>query len=99
MKFCIGTALKKQARTRLVPALLLLATAAAAGGVTLRGWATWLEAFSFVTGAVCVWLTVKQSIWNFPIGLLNVAAYFFVFARARLFADAGLQVVYFALGV
>jgi nicotinamide mononucleotide transporter len=61
--------------------------------------ATWLEAASFVTGAICVWLTVRQSIWNFPIGLINVATYCVVFYRAALFADAGLQIVYFVLGV
>lgn len=61
--------------------------------------ATWWEAISFVTGAVCVWLTVKQSIWNFPVGLVNVATFCAVFYHSRLFADAGLQVVYFVLGV
>jgi len=61
--------------------------------------ATWLEAVSFVTGAVCVWLTVKESVWNFPVGLLNVATFSVVFFQSRLFADAGLQVVYFVLGV
>jgi nicotinamide mononucleotide transporter len=65
----------------------------------MLGWSTWLEAFSFVTGAICVWLTVKQNIWNFPVGLANVAAYCIVFFQARLFADAGLQIVYFALGL
>ena len=56
-----------------------------------------MEAISFVTGALCVWLTVKESAWNFPISLLNVATFLFVFARAQLYADAGLQVVYFVL--
>jgi nicotinamide mononucleotide transporter len=59
--------------------------------------ATWLEVFSFVSGALCVWLTVKENVWNFPISLANVIAFAFVFFEARLFADAGLQVVYFVL--
>jgi len=74
--------------------ICLLAVAA-----SILGWSTWLEAFSFVTGAICVWFTVQQSIWNFPVGLANVAAYCFVFFQARLFADAGLQIVYFGLGL
>jgi nicotinamide mononucleotide transporter len=61
--------------------------------------ASWLESASFVTGALCVWLTVKQNIWNFPLGLFNVATFCIVFFQSRLFADAGLQVVYFGLGV
>lgn len=64
----------------------------------LTGAASWLECASFVTGAACVWLTVRENVWNFPIGLLNVATFGVVFLRADLFADAGLQGVYFILG-
>jgi len=70
-----------------------------AGGAAWLGLASWLEAVSFVTGAICVWLTVRESVWNFPVGLANVATFGVVFFRARLFADAALQVVYFVLGV
>jgi nicotinamide mononucleotide transporter len=56
-----------------------------------------LEVFSFITGALCVWLTVKENVWNFPISLVNVVAFAFVFFQSRLFSDAGLQVVYFVL--
>lgn len=78
---------------------LIGAVSAIAIAMALLNRATWLEAISFVTGAVCVWLTVKQSIWNFPIGLINVATFCVVFFQSRLFADAGLQIVYFALGL
>lgn len=60
---------------------------------------TALEAVSFVTGALCVWLVVRENVWNFPIGLMNVATFSVVFFQSRLFADAGLQVVYFVLGI
>lgn len=79
-------------------ASLTAAATAVAGVMLLRGATNLLEAISFVTGAVCVWLTVRQSVWNFPIGIANVAVFFFVFLRTRLFLDAGLQVVYVALG-
>ena len=78
---------------------LCVAAGTLAVTMALIGRATWLEAASFVTGAICVWLTVRESIWNFPIGLLNVATFSVVFFQSRLFADAGLQVVYFVLGV
>ena len=60
---------------------------------------TALEAVSFVTGALCVWLVVRENVWNFPIGLLNVATFSIVFFQSKLYADAGLQVVYFVLGI
>jgi len=68
-----------------------------AAALYFAGRASALEAVSFVTGAACVWLTVKESVWNFPVSLVNVATFLVVFARARLLADAGLQVVYFVL--
>jgi nicotinamide mononucleotide transporter len=81
---------------------LALMTVLASGiAITMAamGLATWLEAASFVSGALCVWLTVKESVWNFPIGLINVTTFGVVFFKSRLFADASLQVVYFILGV
>jgi nicotinamide mononucleotide transporter len=58
-----------------------------------------LETIGFITGAICVWLTVRQSAWNFPFGMINVAAFSVVFAQSKLYADAGLQGVYFVLSV
>ncbi len=63
------------------------------------GLASALEAVSFVTGAVCVWLTVRANVWNFPVGLVNTATFSVVFFDARLFGDAALQVAYFILGL
>ncbi|WP_193212417.1 nicotinamide riboside transporter PnuC [Luteolibacter marinus] len=67
-------------------------------------WWRWLpidvtEALGFATGAVCVWLVTKENIWSWPIGLANNVFFALLFWRARLFADFGLQGVYFALGV
>ena len=83
---------------RILAGVWVIAASTAVAAAALEQ-ASWLEAFGFVTGAVCVWLTVKQSVWNFPLSLMNVAAFLFVFAQARLFADAGLQAVYFVLTV
>lgn len=67
-------------------------------------WLGWLpldliEVFGFVTGGICVWLTVKQQIWSWPIGLANNAFFIALFFQSRLFADMGLQVIYIILGV
>lgn len=58
-----------------------------------------LEAVAVLASLVSVWLTVRRHISCWPVGLLGVAAYFGLFVRERLYADAGLQVVYFAQGV
>ncbi|MEK8227593.1 nicotinamide mononucleotide transporter family protein [Oerskovia sp. M15] len=56
------------------------------------------EIIGFVTGALCVWLAVRQNVWTFPIGLANNAVYVVLFGSTGLYAGAGLQVVYLVLG-
>src|ERR1019366_6389331 len=57
-----------------------------------------VEILGFLTGAINVWLLARQNIWNWPIGLANNALYVAVFLAAGLYGDAGLQLVYIALG-
>ncbi len=70
----------------------------------LSAWQKWLpiditEAWGFATGAVCVWLVTKENIWNWPIGLANNLFFATLFWNARLYADFGLQWVYFGFGI
>jgi nicotinamide mononucleotide transporter len=69
--------------------------------LSYRGW--WpvgiAEAWGFVTGGVCVWLVVREHLWNWPVGLTNNVFFFVLFLQGRLFADMSLQVVYFGLGI
>jgi nicotinamide mononucleotide transporter len=57
------------------------------------------EIIGTILGLVSVWLTVRQNIWCWPTGLVMVALYAVVFFQAKLYADAGLQVVYFVLQI
>jgi nicotinamide mononucleotide transporter len=56
-----------------------------------------VEIFGFVTGAACVLLVVRESIWNFPVGIANNVFFILLFLSARLYADMALQVVYLVL--
>jgi len=60
---------------------------------------TWLEATAVAFGIVSVYLSVRQNIWSWPTAIVNVLLYVLVFRDAKLYADMGLQVVYFALSV
>jgi nicotinamide mononucleotide transporter len=57
------------------------------------------EILGFLTGVVNVWLLTRQNIWNWPVGVANNAFYVVVFGAAGLYGDAGLQLVYIALGI
>ena len=55
------------------------------------------EIVGVVTGILGVWLTTRQKIWCWPIGIVSVVAFIVVFFRAKLYAAMGLQVVYVGL--
>ena len=58
-----------------------------------------LELVAALFGVVSVWLSTREHIASWPTAIVNVALYFVVFQRAKLYADMGLQVVYLALSV
>lgn len=55
------------------------------------------ELVGVVTGILGVWLTTRQKIWCWPVGLVSVVAFIVVFFRAKLYAAMGLQFVYVGL--
>jgi len=57
------------------------------------------EAVGFVTGVANVWLVTRESLWSWPLGVINAVFYMVVFARTGLYSDTGLQVVYFVLSL
>ena len=56
-----------------------------------------LEVTAALFGIAAVYLSARQNVWNWPLGIINVALYVYVFYGARLYADMGLQVVYVVL--
>jgi nicotinamide mononucleotide transporter len=53
-----------------------------------------LEIAGTVLGLVNLWLTVRQNIWCWPVGIACVLCFGFVFYDARLYSDMMLQGVY-----
>ena len=60
---------------------------------------TAIELVAVVVTLVAVYLTARQLIWCWPTALVSVTLYAIVFYKARLYADMGLQGIYFALAV
>jgi nicotinamide mononucleotide transporter len=56
-----------------------------------------LEISGFIFGIAGVYLTLKEHIWCFPVGLLNVIISLFLFYEQQLYADALQQIVYILL--
>jgi nicotinamide mononucleotide transporter len=56
---------------------------------------SYIEFFGTAAGAVAVWLSAKGNIWSWPIGLVNVTLFFFLFYQVQLYPDMFLQVFFF----
>lgn len=53
-----------------------------------------LEIAAFAFGLANVTLVVLRSIWNYPFGIVMVALYALIFAQAKLYSDALLQIFF-----
>ncbi|MEJ5993652.1 nicotinamide riboside transporter PnuC [Pedobacter sp. Du54] len=58
-----------------------------------------LEWFGVFTGILCVWLAAKNKIWNWPVAIISVLIYIFIFFESKLYADMGLQLYFFAMNI
>ncbi len=60
---------------------------------------TAVEIIATVCGLICVWLTIRQDIWCWPVGLIQVGLYVGVFYHAKLYSDVILHVIYVGMQV
>jgi nicotinamide mononucleotide transporter len=58
-----------------------------------------VELISAVTGLLCVWLAARENIWTYPIGLINIACFMWIFYDVKLYADFTLQIIFAILSV
>ncbi|QPH37765.1 nicotinamide riboside transporter PnuC [Pedobacter endophyticus] len=53
-----------------------------------------LEWVAVVAGFLCIYLAAKESIWNWPISIISVVAYGFLFFREAMYGDMTLQIYF-----
>ena len=58
-----------------------------------------IEGVAVVFGLMCVWLTVRQNIWCWPTGLVQVSLYIFIFYEVKLYSDLMLHFIYIGLQI
>ena len=54
-----------------------------------------LEFWATVTGGIAVWLSARENVWSWIIGLANVVLAFVLFYQIQLYPDMFLQVFFF----
>jgi len=60
---------------------------------------SYLEFFGTLAGALAVWLSAKGKIISWPLGLINVILFFFLFYQIQLYPDMFLQVFFFVTNI
>lgn len=55
---------------------------------------TIIEILATIFGFACVYLTIKEKIWCWPTGLIQVILYLFIFWNAKLYSDFLLHIFY-----
>jgi len=58
-----------------------------------------LEIVGVITGLLCVVLAALNNIWNWPIAIISVGIYIFIFMQSRLYADMGLQIYFLVTNI
>jgi len=58
-----------------------------------------LEFWATLTGGLAVWLSAKENVWSWVVGLFNVSLAFIMFYQAQLYPDMFLQVFFFITNI
>ena len=58
-----------------------------------------IEIVAVVFGFLCVWFTIRENIWCWPTGLIQVTLYIFIFFEAKLYSDVILHVIYIFMNI
>jgi nicotinamide mononucleotide transporter len=56
---------------------------------------SYLEFFGTIAGFIAVWFASRANVWSWPIGLINVTLFFFLFYQVQLYPDMFLQTFFF----
>src|SRR6201996_4610683 len=60
---------------------------------------TSLEIAGVITGLLCVYLAARNNIWNWPLAIISVGIYIFIFFDSHLYADMGLQFYFMVMNI
>ena len=58
-----------------------------------------IESIAVATGLLSVWYSKKINVLVFPIGIISVLLYVFIFVKNGLFANAVINFLYFVISV
>lgn len=58
---------------------------------------TWAELLANVLALASIWFAIRDSVWNWPLGVLNAVCFIVLFTDVKLYANVFLQFVFIGL--
>lgn len=58
-----------------------------------------IKIIASIGGIICVYLVAKESVWNYPVGLIGNSCLCYTLFQTKLYADAILQIMFMVLMV
>jgi nicotinamide mononucleotide transporter len=55
---------------------------------------SYIEFFGTIAGGIAIFLSAKAKVWSWPIGVINVILFFFLYYQVQLYPDMFLQVFF-----
>lgn len=62
-------------------------------------WLTDIQVWGAITGLLCVFLAARENVWSYPVGIINIIIFVFMFYDAKLYADVTLQGIFMILTI
>jgi nicotinamide mononucleotide transporter len=59
----------------------------------------YIEILGVIFGFIYIFLSIKQNVWLWPIGIINATLYVWVFLMSKLYADMSLQIYYLLISI
>jgi nicotinamide mononucleotide transporter len=60
---------------------------------------TWLEYIAVFSGIISVWFSRKESIWTYPVGLVNTIIYIYLSFKGHLLGEASVNFYYTVMSI
>ncbi|MEP7195631.1 MAG: nicotinamide riboside transporter PnuC [Saprospiraceae bacterium] len=60
---------------------------------------SYIEFIGSIAGIIAVWLAAKSKLLTWPIGIINIVLFFFIFWQVQLYSDMFLQIYFFGISL
>ena len=58
---------------------------------------SWIAYFASISGVICVYLVSRESVWNYPIGIINIILLLLITWQTKLYGDFMLNIYFFVV--